>query len=121
MYHFIRKDVVMAAIKWFKENNPLYADIPINEHWDKEWMDSEFTSFIVNGKDCNNESDDSGNDVMKDYDHSHNLIMSPLDAKEVQDDMTLPLDAKELEEDITAENKCIETVGEPLPNVLEVE
>ena len=84
-------------------------------------MDSEFASFIVNGKDCNNESDDSGNDVMNNDDQSHNITMSPLDAKEVEVDTTSPLDAKELEEDTAAENKCLEAVGEPLPNVLEVE
>ena len=76
MYHFIGKDAVMTAIKWLKENNPLYAEVSINEDWDKEWMDSEFASIIVNGKDCNNESDDSGNDVMNDDDHSHNVTMS---------------------------------------------
>ena len=108
MYYFIRKDAVMAAMKWLKENNPLYADVTISEDWDKEWMDSKFVSFIVNGKDCNNESDDSGNDVVNDDDHSHNVTM-------------FPLDAKKLEEDTTAENKCLETVGEPLPNALEVE
>ena len=118
MYHFIRKDDVMVAIKWLKENNPLYADVPINEDWDKEWMDSGFASFIVSGKDCNNESDDSGNDVMNDDDHSHNVTMSPLDAKEVEHDMTSSLDAKELEEDTNAENKHLETVGKSLPNVL---
>ena len=33
MYKYIRPDKVINAIKWLKTNNPLYADIIINDGW----------------------------------------------------------------------------------------
>ena len=61
MYHFIRRDVVMGAIRWLKENNSLYKDIPINDNWEQEWNESEFSSFVdnINVLPCNNTNMDS--------------------------------------------------------------
>ena len=48
MYSFIRKDVVIGAIKWLKENNDLYADVEINENWVDEWVNSDLSCFFDN-------------------------------------------------------------------------
>ena len=46
MYSFIQKNVVIAAIKWLKENNELYADVEINENWVDEWVNSDLSTFV---------------------------------------------------------------------------
>ena len=33
MYDYIRPDKVINALQWLKANNPLYADISINDEW----------------------------------------------------------------------------------------
>lgn len=33
MYQYIRPAKVLAALQWFKSNNPLYGDIEINNDW----------------------------------------------------------------------------------------
>ena len=33
MYDYIRKEKVLAALRWLKINNPLYSKIKINENW----------------------------------------------------------------------------------------
>ena len=48
MYNFIRKDVVVAAIKWLKESNKLYEEVELNNEWADEWLNSEFSSFLNN-------------------------------------------------------------------------
>ena len=46
MYGSIRKEVVMNAVKWLKENNEHYKDIELNNLWDDEWMQSEFDALL---------------------------------------------------------------------------
>ena len=46
MYSFIRKDIVIAAIKWLKQNNKLYSEVEINDNWADEWLNSELSSFM---------------------------------------------------------------------------
>ena len=38
MYSFFCTDVVIAAIKWLKQNNHLYSDVEINDNWADEWL-----------------------------------------------------------------------------------
>ena len=33
MYDYISPEKVLTALRWLKQNNPLYADIDINEEW----------------------------------------------------------------------------------------
>ncbi len=44
MYNYVRPDKVMIALKWLKQNNPLYSDIDINANWitDELITNSEF-------------------------------------------------------------------------------
>ena len=38
MYNYICKNVVIAAIKWLKENNKLYNEIELNDSWADDWI-----------------------------------------------------------------------------------
>ena len=33
MYDYVRPEKLIAALKWLKANNPLYAHVNVNEHW----------------------------------------------------------------------------------------
>lgn len=33
MYDYIRPDKILTALRWLKANNPLYAEVKINEDW----------------------------------------------------------------------------------------
>ena len=33
MYDYVSPDKLMNALRWLKANNPLYADVDINENW----------------------------------------------------------------------------------------
>ena len=46
MYGSIRKEVVMNAVKWLRENSEHYKDIELNNLWDDEWMQSEFDTLL---------------------------------------------------------------------------
>jgi len=38
MYEYIRPSKVIAALQWLKDNNPLYADVEIDENWEDAWQ-----------------------------------------------------------------------------------
>ena len=46
MYGSIRKEVVMNAVNWLRENNEHYKDIELNDLWDDEWMQSELDTLL---------------------------------------------------------------------------
>ena len=50
MYNYIGKDVVIAAIKWLKENNKLYSEIELNDSWANDWINSDYSSFLEKGQ-----------------------------------------------------------------------
>ena len=161
MYHFIQKDVVMAAINWFLKNNPLYKDIQLNTDWVQDWLDSEFAEFLHSPpeqcmkNDCacecslteagncmSNDMHSLGNDVdndttsspsighSNDFDNAQTAnVMQPqlsgCSAIAVDDsDINSPDSSQEnteFVEDQQAELKRLNTVGEPLPNMLQFE
>ena len=58
MYNFIRKDVVIAAIKWLKENKKIFEEVEVNDEWADEWLNSEFSSFLNNDEIENDNEND---------------------------------------------------------------
>ena len=55
MYDYVRPDEVMTALKWLKQNNPMYCNIDINDSWinDDLIANSEFVNPNVNNDhDC---------------------------------------------------------------------
>ena len=41
MHDTIRPEKVITALHYLKNNNPLYADIEINEDWIRSWQDAD--------------------------------------------------------------------------------
>ena len=50
MYNYIHKDVVIAVIKWLKDNNKLYNEIELNDSWADDWINSDYSSFLQVGE-----------------------------------------------------------------------
>ena len=69
MYDYIRPQKVLDALRYLKANNPLYADIDINEQWVEEAManDEELCQYLVEQDDdsmdteCQGDSGDAAN------------------------------------------------------------
>ena len=45
MYDYISPERVMNALSWLKTNNPLYADIDINDNWLEESLANDADLF----------------------------------------------------------------------------
>ena len=58
MYNTIRKDVVMNALRWLKNNNEFYKDIDINEFWADHWNCDDL-GVVLETKAMNDDSDTS--------------------------------------------------------------
>ena len=58
----------MTALRWLKANNPLYADIDINEEWLGQAMANDDNLFagMVEPSDANNMNDSDNNDINSD-------------------------------------------------------
>ena len=49
MYDYITPQKVMDALRWLKANNPLYADVEINDRWIEQSITNNeelFTSLV---------------------------------------------------------------------------
>ena len=55
MYDYIRPQKLLDALRFLKANNPLYADIDVNEQWVEEAManDEELCQYLVEQDDKN--------------------------------------------------------------------
>ena len=55
MYDYIRPQKLLDALRFLKANNPLYADIDVNEQWVEEAManDEELCQYLVEQDDEN--------------------------------------------------------------------
>ena len=55
MYDYIRPQKLLDALRFLKANNPLYADIDVNEQWVEEAManDEELCQHLVEQDDEN--------------------------------------------------------------------
>ena len=133
MYNFIRKDVV-SAIKWFNENNKLYGDVKLNETWDDEWINSEFSCFLdqhtsnddehsfVAESGSNNTNDVFDGSIQFEDDAGENGVTSEhnsMNNNVNSDTGESSLDQKELTEDQAASHATINVIGQPMPNVLQ--
>ena len=41
MHEYIRPKKVMSALKWLKQNNPLYKDVDVCDDWECQWEDGD--------------------------------------------------------------------------------
>ena len=124
MYSFIRKDIVIAAIKWLKQNNKLYSEVEINDNWADEWLNSELSSFM------NENCQDS---------ETHDEISNPGQKEHIEGELTNQVSVQcegeaspeqcedsvieecEFKEDCVAVEKALATTGNPTPNMLQLE
>ena len=53
MYDYISPEKVLCALRWLKQNNPLYADIDINEQWLEEAVSNDEDLFGGLVEQCN--------------------------------------------------------------------
>ena len=62
MYDYIRPQKILDALSYLKANNPLYADIDINEQWVEEAManDDELCQYLVEQDDDSMETECQG-------------------------------------------------------------
>ena len=118
MYNFIHKDVVIAAIKWLKENNKLYEEVEFNSEWADEWLNSEFSSFL------NNDENQVENDNQNDSDVELENSTSDHENNEEENTHIMTNDTREhreLMEDCTATDNSHLLTGRPTANVLQLE
>ena len=118
MYNFICKDVVIAAIKWLKENNKLYEEVELNNEWADEWLNSEFSSILNN--DENQVENENQNDSDAELEHS------TLDQENNEEENTPIItndirEHRELMEDCSATENSHLLTGRPTANVLQLE
>ena len=116
MYNYIRKDVVIAAIKWLKENNKLYNEIELNDSWADDWINSDYSSFLQVGEHENfGLPDDCVSDVG---------FLGGQGADECAEnslDRSNDNEHRELNEDQNATDANLQVVGRPTSNMLQYE
>ena len=116
IYKFICKDVVIAAIKWLRENNKLYEEVEVNYEWADEWLNSEFSSFLNNDEIEN----DNENDPDAELEHS-TLEQENNEEENTSINANNIRDHRELMEDCTATENSLLLTGRPTANVLQLE
>ena len=117
MYNFIHKDVIIAAIKWLKENK-LYEEVKLNDEWADEWFNSEFSSFLNN--DENQIENENEND--SDAELEHGTLDQENNEEENTSINTNDIrEHRELMEDCTATENSLLLTGRPTAKVLQLE
>ena len=95
MYDYISPEKVLTALKWLKQNNPLYADIDINEEWLELAManDESLCAGLVHQNDtsdmCGNANNMSNGSMLPTQqpnieDNSSSISNQPLDKDSTQ-------------------------------------
>ena len=62
MYDYISPEKVLTALRWLKQNNPLHADIDINEQWLEQAVSNDEDLFGGLVEQC--DTNDIHNDTM---------------------------------------------------------
>ena len=89
LHDTIRPEKVITAIHYLKNNNPLYADIEINEDWIRSWQDADndmYTGVFVDDSDTaiSGENDKERSPTYKQMPHI-NSDNSPLESIDESD------------------------------------
>ena len=77
MYDYISPEKVLTALRWLKENNPLYADTDINDEWLEQAMannDDLFAGIVEQSdtNDMNSDANDMNSEPMQEPVSEHN-------------------------------------------------
>ena len=124
------EDVVIAAIKWLKENNPLYSGVDINDNWADEWINSDLGCFVhdddkdapIDGGACDSHQN---HDISSQDDESHPCAVNCetdecefLVSNKGREDKSSAVEESEFREYCIAADKALLTTGELPPNML---
>ena len=118
MYGSIRKEIVMNAVKWLKENNDYYKDIELNDLWDDEWKQSELSTLMVTERrqmEVQNEREQTENGL----EIERGIDTDDGDKYDDCEDSNSS-DEKELQEDQAAADRSAEICGHPYSSTLQI-
>ena len=113
MYNAIRKDVVMNALRWLKNNNDYYKDVEMNDIWDEHWKNDELGSLL----DANTDMEGS---IIDESDISGSISFSSENETATEKIIRLQ-DEKEMKEDQLAADKNAEINGQPHSCTMQLE
>ena len=117
MHQMVRPNVIKDALKWLKNNNKLYENVRLNEHWEADWQheDSElWTAITADTPDA--VTVDTTDSQVGDHlpaQHQHNIDESAGDEKEKEDE-------RQLIEDQAAVDRDSMTRGLPFDSCLHI-
>jgi hypothetical protein len=77
MYDYISPEKVLTALRWLKQNNPLYADIDINDDWLQQAVTNDEDLFGGLVEQCNTNNLNSDTDDMNTYSESVLPVQQP--------------------------------------------
>lgn len=68
MFNYVSPEKVLTALRWLKANNPLYADIEINDEWLEQAManDDDLFAGMVERTDTDHMNDSDNDDITSD-------------------------------------------------------
>ena len=112
MHDVIRPEKVISALHYLKNNNPLYADIEINEDWIRRWQDEDNEMYDGIFVDENDKAEASNHKQMADI-NCNNVPLDNIDDSdcannESDSDKTQQENSNEIEkEDLIALEKTV--------------
>lgn len=134
MYGYIRKEVVMNAVKWLKENNEYYKDVQLNEMWDEQWMETELGDLLTNTQpdqadrqdlvavQSNEENPDDPAAPTPDTSELEPLLDNPSQTSvTIAEALQEKQNEQELKEDQNAANRNAEVCGQPYSSTVQLE
>ena len=112
LHDVIRPEKVISALHYLKNNNPLYADIEINEDWIRGWQDGDNDMYDGIFVDENDKAEASNHKQMPDINCNNvpldNIDDSDCDSNESVSDKTQQDNSNEIEKEdlIALEENC---------------
>ena len=112
LHDVIRPEKVISALHYLKNNNPLYADIEINEDWIRGWQDGDNDMYDGIFVDENDKAEASNHKQMPDINCNNvpldNIDDSDCDSNESVSDKTQHDNSNEIEKEdlIALEENC---------------
>ena len=121
MYNYIRKDVVVAAIKWL-DKNKLYEGIELNDSWTDEWINSQYSSFLSETE-YDNVQPDKDELANNNYTTTENINKASKTVSHNKSEISCEqaTENREFNEDQNATQVSIQLSGRPTSNILEFE
>ena len=90
MYDYVRPEKVLAALRWLKANNPLYAEIKINDNWmeDATSDDADLWHAMTSDKNIDNGENNMDDKVTLTSENKESSILLDDSTRAIDDDNT---------------------------------